>query len=101
MKFRLEKLKDLTSLIKELANGLRKLSFQDNFNGFIKEDVIISATSEKEVRNELQFIPSKYIILSQEGNGLITKGTTSWDLNYLYLYNNGAVDVTATILFLE
>lgn len=101
MKFRISQLRDLPSLIKELANGLRKLTFSDNFNGFIKTDLVISATSEKEIRNTLKFIPNHYIILNQTGNGLITKGTTAWDSNYLYLYNNGAVSVTITILFME
>jgi len=47
----------------------------------------------------LTYIPNYFIILSQEGNGLITKGTSTWDSNYIYLYNNGAVPVKATVLF--
>jgi hypothetical protein len=98
VKFRLEGLKDLKSLVKELSLGLRKLTFGSNFDGFTKE-VTISATSELAIRNELTYIPNYFIILSQEGNGLITKGTSTWDSNYIYLYNNGAVSVTATVLF--
>lgn len=100
MKFRIEGLNSLKSLVKELALGLRNLTFGDNFNGF-ETTVTIAATSEQAVRNELTKTPTKYIILSQEGNGLITKGTTSWDSNYIYLYNNGAVSVTATIFVME
>lgn len=101
MKFRISQVSDLPTLIRELANGLRKLTFTDNFNGFKATDIVIPATSEKEVRNTLKFIPNTYIILSQSGNGLVTKGTTAWDSNYLYLYNNGSVSVTITILFME
>jgi len=100
VKFRIEGLKDLKSLVKELAIGLRNLTFADNIQGF-ETTITIGATSELQIRNELTVKPTKYIILSQEGNGLLTKGTTEWDSNYIYLYNNGAVSVTATIFVME
>lgn len=100
MKFRLEALRDLKSLIRELALGLRNLRFEDNFSSF-QAEVIISATSTATVRNQLKVKPTKYIILDQTGNGLITRPSgTDWTIDNLYLYNNGAVEVTATILFL-
>lgn len=100
MKFRLEGLNDLKSLVKELAQGLRKLNFSDNWESFEK-DIEIDATSSIEIRNELQFIPSRYIVVDQTGNGLITRHTTAWSSDYLYLYNNGSVSVTATVIFLK
>ena len=63
--------------------------------------VTISATSELEIRNELTFEPTRYIILSQTGNGLITKGTSTWTSNNIYLYNNGAESVTLTVFFMK
>ena len=100
MKFRIEGLKSFQALIKELALGLRRLSLSDNFEGF-ETTVTIPATTELSIRNQLSFIPSRYIIVSQTGNGLITKGTTDWSNNFLYLYNNGSVDVTITVQFLR
>jgi len=100
MKFRLEQLKQLGPLIKELANGLKFLDFANNFSSF-EVEVSIPATTELGVRNQLTNIPKKYIITSQTGNGLLTKGTTEWTKDKVYLYNNGAVTVTATIVFLE
>lgn len=100
MRFGLEKLRDYRELIKELANGLLKLDLLNNFESF-ETNVVISATSEKQIRNQLTFIPSRYIIVSQLGNGLITKSSTEWTKNYLYLYNNGAVEVTAKIIFMR
>lgn len=104
MKFRLEGLKDLAQLVKELANGLRNLDFSNNFNGFqttVSNDPTVS--QDIKIRNELTFIPTKYIILSQEGNALITKhATNEWTSDYLYLYNNDASNaVTITVLFLK
>lgn len=98
MKFNLERLRDFAKLTRELAVGLRDLTFADNFRSFEKV-VTIAATTEEQIRNELSFIPTRYIIVSQEGNGLITKGTTEWSSNFLYLYNNGAASVTATVIF--
>lgn len=98
MKFNLERLRDVALLAKELAIGLTDLTFGDNFNSFEKE-VTISATSNVQIRNQLKFIPTRYIIVSQTGNGLITKDSTEWTDNFLYLYNNGATSVTATVIF--
>lgn len=99
MKFNIESLSDLGQLVKELAIGLRNITFADNFKGFEKT-VTISATSETQIRNELQNIPTKYIIVSQTGNGLVIKSNT-WTKDFLYLTNNGAEEVTITIIFLR
>jgi hypothetical protein len=100
MKFRLEQLRDLKGLIRDLSNGLRHLSFGDNFQSF-EQVVEITATTELQIVNKLTKIPKKYIVVSQTGNGLLTKGTTDWSEDFLYIYNNGAVTVTATIIFME
>lgn len=100
MKFRLEQLRDLKGLIRDLSNGLRNLTFGDNFQSF-EQVVEIAATTELSIRNQLTNIPKKYIIVDQTGNGLITRSTSEWSNDYLYLYNNGAVTVTATIIFME
>jgi hypothetical protein len=96
--FRLEGLKDIGSLVKELANGLRNLTFT-NFKSF-EWSGTIAASSSVTIRNLLTQVPKKYIIVSQEGNGLITKDSTNtWTTNSLYLQNNGLVDVTITVVF--
>jgi len=98
MKFNLERIEDIINLTRQLAVGLRDLSFSDNFKSF-EESVTIPSSSEARIRNTLNFIPSKYIIVSQEGDGVITKGTTTWDSDHLYLYNNGSVSITITVIF--
>jgi len=100
MKFNLERLEDIINLTRQLAVGLRDLTFGDNFRSF-EETLTISGTSEIRLRNQLKSIPSKYIIVSQTGNGLITKGTTAWNTDHLYIYNNGSVDVTITVIFFK
>jgi len=100
MKFNLERIKDIVNLTRQLSVGLRDLSFIDNFISFEKT-VELPATTEVRVRNELNISPTRYIIVSQEGNGLITKGTTEWTNDFLYLYNNGAVTVTIKVIFFK
>lgn len=100
-KFSIERLREIGTLVKELAIGLRDLNFTDNFTSFSKT-VTISATSESQIRNELTTIPSKYIITDQTGNGLVTRSSsTEWNNNYLYMYNHGSNEVTLTIEFLK
>ena len=101
MKFRIQTLKDLYSLIKELSIGLRDLDFANNFTSF-EETVVISATSEATVRNKLTVKPTKVIITGQKGNGLVTKSPTNeWTDTQLYMYNNGAEEVTVDLLFIK
>lgn len=99
MKFAFNRIGNLRELVWELGAGIYKLSFADNFQSFEKT-VTILAASELEIRNELPFIPTKYIIVNQTGNGLITR-ETDWTRDYLYLTNHGAVSVTATVVFLK
>lgn len=96
MKFNIENLREIKALVRELAVGLRKLSIPDNFSGF-EVDLEIPATSEVSVTNRLQLIPTRYIILSQTGNGLVTKSSTPWTLNQVFFYNNGAETVSVKI----
>lgn len=87
--------------LKDLEIGLKRLDFINNFRSFSVE-VTIPATSEVSIKNMLApSIPSLYLIGRQTGNGLITDGSTEWSENRLYLYNNGATEVVATIIFLE
>ena len=99
-KFNIERIQDVINLTRELAVGLRDLTFSDNFAG-TETEVTIAATSEAQIRHNLNKIPTRYIILSQTGNGLVTKGTTEWDSNFAYLYNNGATSVTIKVKILK
>lgn len=100
MKFNLTSAKDLTDLAKKLAHGLVRLRFEDNMESQKEVALVIPASSTLTIRNKLTFIPSQYIITSQEGNGLITK-TGVWTNKFLYLNNNGLVDVTITVIFMR
>ena len=80
--------KNVVSIFKDLANGLRKLSFSDNFTSF-EITIDIPANTEKKIINKLTTIPN-YVIIDAKGNALVTRGDTSWDVNSVYLKNHDA-----------
>jgi len=101
MKFRLQTIREFSLLVKELATGLRDLTFGDNFNSF-EWNGTITANTEEKIRNTLTITPSKYIIVHQVGNALITAGATEWDGNFVYLKNNDATNsATIKIIFMR
>ena len=102
MRFALEAAKDLRDLARQLSIGLRKLTIEDNMEILKVEDVVMTASTEVSIDNKLTFIPSQYIITSQAGNALITKGATSWTISTLYLKNNDASnEATITVIFMR
>lgn len=102
MKFRTAVLTDLPKLVKELAIVLKEISFEDNFTSFLVEDQALPANTEVKIRNQLKLRPSKYLIVKQTGNALVTAGDTAWDDNFLYIKNHDAANAaTASILFIK
>lgn len=101
MRFIIEGCRDLTSLIRELSTGLRKLTIDENMDAFVVEDLVIPANSEVSVGNKLTFVPKHYIITTQKGNALITKGDTEWSRSTLYLKNNDVNnEATVNVVFI-
>ena len=99
--FRIETLKDISRLVKELATGLRALTFGENFDSFEVDITLTAGQENATIRNQLTIIPSRVINLGQSGNGVIAKGTTAWTNDYLSIINHGAVSVTVKLLFLR
>jgi len=100
-KFRLEALKGLTDVIKELAVGLRNLTFSDNFKGF-EVVLTIPANTELQVRNQLTYKPTKYIIVRKSNGSEVSDGPTAWSNDFLYLKNyDGSNETTITVIFFK
>lgn len=99
-KINLERIQDLISLTRRLAVVLRTMDFINNFDSF-ETEISITAGAETRILNALDSIPTKYIIVDQTGNGLVTRGNTDWNSNNLYLKNNGANDVTIKVIFFK
>jgi hypothetical protein len=63
------------------------------------EELTIPAGTEVSITNQLGTIPTARLIVRQTGDGLVTDGV--WDLQTVRLFNNGAVDVTITVIFFK
>lgn len=87
---------------KELQYGLRNLSFTDNFDSHIIEDVTVGTSGETKVVNPFRDnrIPKYYFVISQTGDGILNKGDTDWDTDNLYFKNVGDAEITVTIIVL-
>lgn len=92
---------DLTKTLRELTNGLTKLSLSDNFEGFI-EEVTVPASSELAIRNAMRngVIPS-YRVFIRGASSTIEDGDTEWTKDFVYLKNTDSSDKTVTVLFLK
>ncbi len=97
----IETLNNLKDLIKELANGLRALTFADNFNSFEIDITLASGEERKNIRNQLTVKPTRYIIVHQTGDGNVTAGTVAWDINYITFKNHGSASTTVKIIVLR
>lgn len=91
--------KDLASCFKDLFTGLKRLNFEDNFESFTA-DVNIQAGETVTIENKLSSPVSKFLTVRQKGNGLLTDGDV-WTSERVSVKNNGAVTVSATIIFMR
>ena len=71
-----------------------------NGEGFIVS-VTIPAGTEVSIPNEMNVVPRYYTVLSDEGNGIIKRGATTWTTSNVYLRNvSGSSDAIATVRFI-
>lgn len=90
---------DLASSLRDLRQGLKKLNFSDNFDGWVQE-LEIPATSEKKITNRLGSIPNYRIIL-RSNSSTVVDGDTAWSKDFVYLKNTSATAATITVAFIK
>lgn len=78
----------------------KNLSLSKNFTSYIV-DLTFSAGEEKTISHLLGVRPKYRIILRQEGNGVLSDIPSGWNDKVAVIKNNGAVAVTATVMFLK
>lgn len=78
----------------------KNMSLQSNFNCYVAE-VTLPATSQVSVQHFLGVVPKYRIILRQVGNGVISDIPSGWTSDVITLYNNGAVEVKATVMIVR
>lgn len=78
-----------------------KLSLKENFDGQIIENISFAAGEDKVIPHKLGILPKYRIILRQEGNGVLSDTPSGWNKFQIKVKNNGAVEVTATIMLVR
>ena len=91
---------ELNAGIRDLFIGLRRLSFEDNFESF-EFSGAIAATTEVAVTNKLSFIPSRYIVLDTTGGAVVGRGPTAWNQDRLFISNYSTTATVAKIVFMR
>lgn len=97
---------DLWSWLKDFATGILKISFKENFQSFLVENLSIPAGTEVSIYNQFRnfypgTIPSGRIITRQQGEAVILDGLTEWTANHVYLRNPSANDAVISVLFFK
>lgn len=95
---------DLWTWLKDIATGILKINFQDNFQSFTVQDLEIPAGQEVAIPNGFLnaypgVIPTGRFIVRQQGDANIIDGTTAWSAELVYLRNPSANDATVTVIF--
>jgi hypothetical protein len=94
---------DLFEWLRNLGDGLLKLTLSDNFDSFKVESLSIANGETAKISNGFKnrlrgVMPSQRIITRQSGNGHITDGT--WSEDFIEIINNGPDDTVVDIVYL-
>lgn len=89
---------DFSISVRDLIDGLRRLTFKENFVSF-EATVTIPASSELAIANKIKGIPSKRIIVRSTSPD-ICDGDTTWNADFVYLKNTSGSPATVTVVFL-
>lgn len=96
----------LWSWLKELATGILKINFQENFQSFTVQNLEIAAGVEVSIPNGFRTaypgtIPTGRIITRQQGNATIIDGPTTWTDSHVYLFNPSANAAVVSVIFFK
>jgi hypothetical protein len=85
-----------------LTTGLRKLSFSDNFAGFLVKDITITPGIEAIIANQLgEPVTQRIVVRGGAGSQNIVDGDTEWTATQVSLKNTGGSPVTISVVFLK
>lgn len=102
--FRIETLKELPRIVKELAIGLRALTFGDNFDSFETAELTLASGASVKVRNQLKITPTRCILVWATGDANIGASNVTgedWSNNFVYFKNYGSNSATFRMIVLR
>ncbi len=94
--------REITESLRDLFQGLTKLSFADNMEAFEVINQTISAGATKTWQNKLKFIPTRWILLrNSAGMPISDNGFSGWSETSVSLKNTGASDTVVSVCFMR
>ncbi len=94
--------REISEAIRDLFQGLGKLSFGDNFECIEFENIRISAGSRYSFPNRLKFIPTRWIITGNSaGMGISDEGKANWNNQEVSLKNIGSSETIISVVFMR
>ena len=98
-------LDELVEAYNELADSfnflIKHISFKENFDGQIIENIKFKAGESKRIPHGLGIRPKHRIILNQVGNGVLSDVPFGWNQYHIEIKNHGAGEVTATLMLVK
>lgn len=90
-------LRELTPYLRRLQSQVGKLRLGENFQPSFQETVTIPAGESLLIKNRLQVVPAKRLIVRQSSY-FISDGDT-WSEDYVSLKNDDSSDAIVTVIF--
>ena len=94
---KIEVISNFLELTRELSVRLRDLTFTDNFDSFIEDDLSLAAGASVRVRNKLTTKAKSAILMFSIGDANIGPSDVAgeeWTNDYIYLKNYGSNNAT-------
>ncbi len=94
--------REISESLRDLFQGLTKLSFADNMEAFEVRDVSIDAGTTKTFVNQIKFIPTKwFVIRNSAGMPISDNNFSGWSATEVSLKNVGASTTIISVVFMR
>jgi hypothetical protein len=92
--------REISEALRDLFQGLTKLSFVDNMDCFEIKNLTITAGTTVKIVNKLAFIPTKWILTSNSsGQAIGDDGFSTWNGKEVSLKNYGTATTVISVIF--
>lgn len=94
---------DLWTWMRDVTSAFGRISFTENFQCFLVQNLKVPAGKEVSIKNLLPLgqIPSARIITRQSGDANIIDGVSPWTPNFLFLQNTSINDSVISVIFFQ
>ena len=94
--------REISEALRDLFQGLTKLSFADNMESFEISNVSIGAGVTSVFNNKLKNVPTRWIVVrNSAGMPISDNGFSGWNIDQVSLKNVGASATIISVVFLR